>query len=189
LPTLPAPTPLVVPVVLAPGGTIIGLVGPVVVGEGTAFGEMVLPGATAFGETVPPGVTAFGLLFGITVRLEFTVAPLLGTTVVLGPEVSGATVVLGPDVSGATVALGPVKKLGLALVGFCALAAPLGAMVVLVVAARCCCCWARQAGRWVAVCIMQLVPGGKAVFCALAAVAALAAPTTMAPMRAARRIE
>lgn len=143
------------------------------------------------------------------VWLELTLVPPLGTTIVLGPEVFGATVVLapavfgatvvlGPDVSGATVVLGPVKKLG-ELVGFCALADPLGAMVtpfglgamvvLLVVAARCCCCCARQAGRWVAVSIMQLVPAGKAAFCAWAAVTAPAAPARMAPISAARRIE
>jgi len=126
----------------APFGTMIGVVGPVVVGICTPFGETVLPGVvTAFGETMAPGaVTAFGLVFGNTVRLVFTVDPplgmttvrfgvmmvvVLGATVALGPVVFGATVALGPDVFGATVALGPVKALGL-LVGFWVLAAPLG---------------------------------------------------------------
>jgi len=127
------------PVVLAPFGTAVGVVGPVVFGTVTLFGETTVPGVpTAFGETVPPGVTVFGAVFGRTVCPAFTegftvvfgrmtvpVGPLLGMTVELGPVVSGATVELGPVVFGATVELGPVRTLVLALVGFCALAAPL----------------------------------------------------------------
>jgi hypothetical protein len=113
-----------IPVVLAPFGT----AGPVVFGTVTLFGETVVPGVpTAFGETAPPGVTVFGLVFGKTVWLEFTE----GLTVVFGrmtvpvAPLFGMTVELGPLVFGATVELGPVKTLVLALVGFCAFAAPL----------------------------------------------------------------
>jgi hypothetical protein len=211
LPTLPAPVPLgALPPGTVLGGMMIGVVDPVVLGVAgvvvfgicTLFGDTVPPGTTAFGETVPFGATALGVVvFGNTVWPELTVAPVLGlvfsppfgTTVALGAERFGATVLLGPAVFGATVLLGPVR----ALVGFCALAAPLGTVVpgasvvpgataLLVVAARCCCCWVRQAGRWGAVSIMQFVPGGKAVFWAMAVAAAPAVPIRTAPVRTAR---
>jgi hypothetical protein len=174
---------IAVPVVLAPLGTAVGVVGPVVLGMVTLFGETVVPGVvTAFGETVLPGVvTAFGLAFGNTVWLEFTDEPalglvtvfgvmttpvpeVLGVTVALGPAVLGATVELGPVVFGATVVLGPVKTLVLALVGFCAFAAPLGAIVVARGTEPCWPVCERQAGRWTEESIMQLVPGGNVAF-------------------------
>jgi hypothetical protein len=90
LPTLPAPVPvppvpvpIPLPVVpgVAPLGTMIGAVGPVVFGICTLFGEIVVPGLTVLGEVMVPGaVTAFGFGFGKTVRPELTVVPALGTT-------------------------------------------------------------------------------------------------------------
>jgi hypothetical protein len=164
---------------------VLGAVEVVVFGIRTLFGDTVSPGVTVFGKTVPFGV----VVPGSTVWPELTVVPVpefefrppLGTTVELGPITFGATVLLGPAVFGATVLLGPVS----ALVGFCALAAPFGTRGVPFgasvapgatmsgVAARCPCCWAKQAGRWVAVNVMQLVPGGKVLLCARVVVAKL----------------
>jgi hypothetical protein len=182
---------IVEPVVLAPFGMAVGVVGPVVFGTFALFGKTVLAG----------GVTALGFVFGNTVRLEFTDDPLLGVTTVFGvmttpvPEVFGVTVAPGPEVGGATVepgpvvgaivAPGPVKTLGLALVGFCALAAPLGWMVGARGTEPCRPDCVRQAGRCSDGSIMQLVPGANVAVWAIAPVTAPVLPRSSAanPMR------